>query len=231
MKKAIAIGGTTLMLSGAISVPQNINAETRERVDIIVRAAEYPNKPGKRLDNISEDFNIGVPLRYENGKYSIQEHDLNEKVSLALVEYLKEKGVNVVFQDTENKSQDLNAAGRIAKTKNSKIYLSIHHNSYASDSTGYFFMTNGDAESMQYAKRLSNAMSDNPMLIRQMENRINDGYIGEMNQKPAKINILAELGFALSNPDEARKCASIEQVDYIAKSLGDEIVKILNEIK
>ena len=92
-------------------------------------------------------------------------------------------------------------------------------------------MTNGDTESVQYAKRLSNAMSSNPMLIKQMENRIQDGYIGEMNQKPAKINILAELGFALSNTDEARKCASIEQVDYIAKSLGDEIVKILNEIK
>ena len=72
MKKVIAIGGATLMLSGAISVPQNINAETKEGVEIIIRAAEYPNKPGKRLDDVSEDFNIGVPLRYENGKYSIQ---------------------------------------------------------------------------------------------------------------------------------------------------------------
>jgi N-acetylmuramoyl-L-alanine amidase len=231
MKKAIAIGGTTLMLSGMISVPQNINAETKESIDIIIRAAEYPNKPGKRLDNVNEDFNIGVPLRYENGRYCIQEYDLNKKVSLALVEYLKEKNVNVVFQDTENKSQDLNAAGRLAKTKNSKIYLSIHHNSYASDSTGYFFMTNGDTESSQYAKRLSNAMSNNPMLIPQRDNQINSGYIGELNQKPARINILAELGFALSNPDEAKKCASIEQVDYIAKSLGDEIIKILNELR
>ena len=91
-------------------------------------------------------------------------------------------------------------------------------------------MTNGDNQSSQYAKRLSNAMSDNPMLIPQMSNRCNDGYIGELNQKPAKVNILGEFGFALSNKIEAKKCASNEQVDYIARDLCDELIKILSEL-
>lgn len=189
--------------------------------------------PGKRNENINEDFDINCPIRYdEETGWHIQEYDLNYKVANAIVEYLKSQGVNVVLLETENKSQDLNAAGRRAKQYNPKIYLSIHHNSYKENSSGYFFITNeGDTQSAQYAKKLSNAMTDNPMLIRQTENRRNvNSYIGELNQKPGVVNILGEFGFALSNPNEAKKCASDEQVGYIAKRIGDELIKILQEI-
>lgn len=230
IKRTVVIGGVALIVMS--SSPQNLNALECTHignVDIVIRVGEYLDKPGKRLDNVPKNFDIDVPLRYENGKCSVREYDLNYKVANAIVSYLNERGVNVVLQDTENKSQDLNSAGRMAKQLNPSIYLSIHHNSYAEDSSGYFFMTNGDNQSSQYAKRLSNAMSDNPMLIPQMPNRCNDGYIGELNQKPAKVNILGEFGF-FSNPNEVKKCASNEQVDYIAKELGDELIKILSEL-
>lgn len=228
VKKAIAIGGVTLITN--VTIPQQPAECMSQQTDVIIRTGEYENKPGKRLEEIPENFNIDLPIRYNNGKYCIQEHDFNYKVAKALVNYLKMKNVNVILQNTQSKKEDLNSAGRIAKQYNPKIYLSIHHNSYAKDSSGYFFMTNGDNQSMQYAKRLSNAMTSNPMLIPQRENQINNGYIGELNQRPGTINILGELGFALSNPDEAKKCASDEQVNYIAKTLGDELIKILSEL-
>lgn len=232
VKKVIVVGGVALMVGATL--PQQINALecTNMDTDIVIRVGEYPNKPGKRLDNVDKNFDIDVPIRYDNGRYCIQEYDLNYKVANAIVKYLESQGVNVVLQDTQNKSQDLNSAGRKAKSLNPDIYLSIHHNSYTENSSGYFFMSNvGDTKSAQCAKRLSNAMSDNPMLIPQMENRRNvNNYIGELNQRPAKINMLGEFGF-FSNPNEVKKCASDEQVEYIAKQLGNELIKILKEVK
>ena len=231
-KKVIVVGGVALMVGATL--PQNINAMecTKMDTDIVIRVGEYPNKPGKRLDNVHEDFDIGVPVRYDNGRYCVQEYDLNYKVANAIVKYLESQGVNVVLQDTQNKSQDLNSAGRRAKSLNPDIYLSIHHNSYQENSSGYFFMSNvGDTQSSKYAKRLSNAMSSNPMLIPQMENRSNvNGYIGELSVKPAQISILGEFGF-FSNKSEIVKCASDEQVEYIGKAIGDELIKILKELK
>lgn len=232
VKKVIVVGGVALMVG--TTLPQQINTLecTNMDADIIIRVGEYPNKPGKRLDNVDKNFDIDVPIRYDNGRYCIQEYDLNYKVANAIVKYLESQGVNVVLQDTQNKSQDLNSAGRKAKSLNPDIYLSIHHNSYTENSSGYFFMSNvGDTKSAECAKRLSNAMSDNPMLIPQMENRRNvNNYIGELNQRPAKINMLGEFGF-FSNPNEVKKCASDEQVEYIAKQLGNELIKILKEVK
>lgn len=230
-KKIIATSGVMLTLGANIP---NVNAleSTQTHCDIVIRVGEYESKPGKRLNNVNKDFDIQVPIREEGGVYSVREYDINYKVANAIVKYLETKGVNVILQDTKSKSEDLNAAGRKAKTYNSDIYLSVHHNSYTQNSSGYFFLSNvNDSQSAECAKRLSNAMSGNPMLIPQMENRRNvNNYIGELNQKPAKINILGEFGFALSNPDEAKKCASDAQVEYIARQLGDELIKILNEI-
>ena len=227
-KKTITIGATTLLLSSYIDVPTEVMS--LENPQIIIRVGEYQNKSGKRLDNISSDFDIDCPIRYENGVYSIREYDMNYKVANAVVEYLKSQGINVLLQDTKDKSEDLNSAGRKAKSYNPKIYMSIHHNSYNESSSGYFIMYNeGDIKSEKYAKNISNALTSNPMLIPQRENRVNDGYIGELNQEPGEINLLAELGF-FSNPSECKKCVNNEQVKFIAKTIGDELIKTLNEI-
>ena len=84
-KKVIVVGGVALMVGATL--PQNINAMecTKMDTDIVIRVGEYPNKPGKRLDNVHEDFDIGVPVRYDNGRYCVQEYDLNYKVANAIV--------------------------------------------------------------------------------------------------------------------------------------------------
>jgi N-acetylmuramoyl-L-alanine amidase len=67
-------------------------------------------------------------------------------------------------------------------------------------------------------------------MIPQRDNIINNGYIGELNEKPGTINILAELGF-FSNPNEAQILSSDDYVNYMAKHMGDEIIKILESVK
>lgn len=232
VRKSIAVGGCVLALNGGLLTNDTYALETTKvESDVTIRVGEYLNKSGKRLELKDDNFDIGVPIRKENGIYSIREYDLNYKLANAITKYLEQNDVNVILQDTQDKSEDLNSAGRKAKLNDSKIYLSVHHNSWKEDSSGYFFMTNvGDYQSAKYAKDMSNAMSSNPMLIPQMSNRGNvDNYIGELNQQPAPISILGEFGF-FSNPSEIKKCASDEQCEFIAERIGNEIIKILDEI-
>ena len=62
IKKTLTIGATTLMISNYMTTSIAL-----ENPQIIVRVGEYQNKSGKRLDNISSDFDIDCPIRYENG--------------------------------------------------------------------------------------------------------------------------------------------------------------------
>lgn len=232
-KRAIVIGGVTLIIG--TSVPQQTYAldNTNSDVQIVIRPGEYPNKPGKRNENINEDFDINCPIRYdEETGWHIQEYDLNYKIANAIVEYLKSQGVNVILLETENKSQDLNAAGRRAKQYNAPIYLSIHNNSYRSTDEGYFAIVNpNDKISTDFAIDVTNALTSNPMMIPKRENRINTGYIGEMSEKPGnKINCLLEMSFALSNPNEAKKVVNEKQLDFYAKTIGNELIQVLKEI-
>lgn len=211
-----------------VEVLNNSNNE----VDILLRVGEYPNKQGKRLilPNKAEGYN-DLPIQYDavNDNYFISEYYFNLKIAKKLRWCLAQEGVNVILQDTKGKSEDLNAAGRIAREKDPKIYLSIHTNAYKSDSSGYFFMTNEyDAQSKSIADRLSYSIKDNK-LIPQMQNRLNTGYIGELNEKPGEINILGELGF-FSNPEEAKKLSSEDYCNYVARKMCDELVEILKDL-
>ena len=216
-------------------VPQDEEVEvlnnSNNELDIIVRVGEFPNKQGKRLilPNKAEGYS-DLPIQYDavNDNYFISEYYFNLKIAKKLRWVLEQNGVNAILQDTTCKAEDLNAAGRIAKAKNPPIYLSVHTNAFREDSSGYFFMTNGDAGSKGIADRLSYSIQGNN-LIPKMSNRINDGYIGEMNVKPGEFNILGEFGF-FSNPEEAKKLASEEYCNYVARKMGDELTAILKDL-
>ena len=219
-------------------------------VQVVIRAGEWANdkqaKSGKRYSwgqdiNISQhgisikDIPTDIPLRKENNEWFISEFDINLKLAKAIAKKLDSKyGVDVNLQYATSKSQDLNAAGRIASKCNPKIYLSVHHNSYNDTSTGYFFMYNkGDYNSEVVAKKLSNSFSDNGM-IPQKDNRANDGYIGELNSvaKEGRISILGEFGFF--NKAEIVKICSDEYVTYVSDKVAESIyhqLQNMNEIK
>ena len=215
------------------------------KVDVVVRAGEWGNetqvKPGKRYDwgtdiNISKhgisakEIPSDIPLRCENNQWFISEYDINLKLARAIAKRLDYYGVDVNLQYTTNKSGDLNAAGRTAAKCDPKIYLSVHHNSYDDNSTGYFFMYNqGDNTSKRVANHLSNSIKDNGM-IPQRENRANDGYIGELNKvaNESRISILGEFGYF--NKAEIVKICSDEYNNYVADKLAREIVEQLEII-
>ena len=216
------------------------------KVDIVIRAGEYGNattvKPGKRY-NWGKDINISqhgvsikeipsdIPLRCENGDWFISEFDINMKLAKSIAKKLDKKyGVDVNLQYSTNKSTDLNAAGKIAAKCDPKIYLSVHHNSYNDDSTGYFFMYNqGDSNSVAAAKKLSNSIAGNGY-VPQRDNRVNDGYIGELNhvKNTNRISILGEFGYF--NKAEIVKICSDEYNDYVSDKIAESIYNQLQEI-
>ena len=233
-KKIIATSGVILTLG--TNIP-NVNAlettQTNSNAQIVIRPGEYPNKPGKRLTGIDANFDINCPIRWDKQTgYHIQEYDLNYLISVRIVNYLQQKGVNVVLLETNGKSEDLGSAAKRAKQYNPQIYLSIHNNSYRNTDEGYFIMTNpDDKKSSEFAIDMSNALTSNPMLIPKKDNRYNTGYISEMNKKPgSEINLLMEMSFALSNPNEAKKVVNEQQLDFYAKTIGDELIKTLNQL-
>jgi hypothetical protein len=215
------------------------------KVDIVVRAGEWGNanqaKPGKRY-TWGNDINISqhgisvkqipkdIPLRRENNQWYISEYDINLKLARAIAKKLDQYGVDVNLQYATSKSQDLNSAGKIASKCDPKIYLSVHHNSYKDDSTGYFFMFNqGDQKSAEMAGKLSNSIKYNKH-IPQRENRANDGYIGELNHvaKENRISILGEFGYF--NKAEIVKICSDEYVNYVAENIAKELCDQLHQI-
>jgi hypothetical protein len=231
---------TTPSMSFA-DLPSNPNT----KIDVVIRAGEWGNaetvKSGKRYEwgtniNISQhglqakDIPTDIPLRQENGSWFISEFDINMKLAKAITRKLEQLGVSVKLQYATSKNQDLNAAGRIADKSNPKIYLSVHHNSYKDDSRGYFFMTNpNDEASSSVAQKLSNSIKDNGK-VPQMQNRLNTGYIGEMNTvaKEGRISILGEFGFF--NKTELMKIMSDEYVDYISTRIANELYNQLNSM-
>ena len=222
------------------SVEPNTQIETMATVpqrqcEVIVRAGEYQGKAGKRIyvNNTTVKLPDDIPVRNDgDGKgFYVSEWDINVKEAKALVEKLQARGINAKLQVAYSKSEDLNAAGRIANKSNPYLYVSVHHNYYESNSTGYFSMYNPKNEaSKKTAIRLSNAIQDNGQVPKR-DNRPNTGYIGEMNViNPSTIPVLLELGF-FSNIDELEEICSDSYVNYVSTNLANEIAKIVNENK
>ena len=221
------------------------------QVDIVIRAGEWANetqaKPGKRFifESNPNDINISqhgisikdipkdIPLRCEDNQWFISEFDINLKLAKAIAKKLDSKyGVDVNLQYATTKNHDLNTAGRIAASCNPKIYLSVHHNAYKDDTTGYFFMCNeNDYDSAVAAKKLSNSISNNGM-VPQRDNRHNTGYIGELNEvgkSDTKICVLGEFGYF--NKAEIKTIVSDKYVDYVSDKIAESLYNQLKEIK
>lgn len=203
----------------------------QQNTDVVIRAGEYENKPGKRI-YVDQNFNVpeGIELRKDEDGYFISEWDINVKLATKLAGYLTAYGVKTELQVSKDKSEDLNSAGRIARAQNPKIYLSIHHNYFKNDSTGYIYFVNpDDAKSYEYAKALSNSIKNNPGNLPEWEVREQETkYIGELNEKPGDINMLLEAGF-FSNKDELNTIMDDEQIEFIAKETAKSLVDILQE--
>ena len=237
------------LLIAAISLnPITSNADTdvvirnndTSSVEIYIRSGEWSNekeaKPGKRIYLDSDQyFKTRIRVRKDENGYFISEADINKEVASKLNEKLIEKGVKTKVALTDNAKDDLNSAGRKAKSSNPKIYLSIHHN-YCQGANGYLFMyNNGDTISEKYAQRLSDSIADvTPVKQRNNHPNLRDGksYIGELNEfkNTNTIAILAELGFFSDVNGDLISITNKNVINNITENMANEIVYILNEI-
>jgi hypothetical protein len=209
-----------------------IETDAIHHTDIVIRAGEYIGKPGKRIyiNNQTVHLPDDIPIRNDrDGKgFYVSEADINIKTSKAIVNKLKQNGVNVQLQIAENKNQDLNAAGRIANKSNPYMYISIHHNYYDENSTGYFAMYNqGDISSKRLAARLSDAINNS--MVPQRCNQASNGYIGELNTVNCDA-VLLELGF-FSNLEELEIICSDDYVEFVSTRIANELIKALQNYK
>lgn len=209
--------------------------------DVVIRAGEWGTpynevvKPGKRIYlNERDCVNTELRIRKDETGYYVHEWDINMAIAKEVYKNLKEKEIDTDLQIATSKAQDLNAAGRIAKAKNPKIYLSIHHN-YCPEANGYLFMyNNDDVVSMNIAKRLSDSIKD-VTPVRQRSNapnlRNNKAYIGELNEfkDTNTIAVLAELGFFSDIDGDLQAITSRNVIKSVSKALANEIYKILKE--
>lgn len=226
-----------LLVSAIVLNPVISNADT----EVVIRPGEwgtpYNNqiKAGKRIYlNERDCINTELRIRKDETGYYIHEWDINMAIAKEVYKDLKEKGVDVDLQVATSKSQDLNAAGREAKAKNPKIYLSLHHN-YCPGANGYLFMyNNNDIVSMNVAQRLSDSIK-NATPVRQRENapnlRENKAYIGELNEfkDTGTIAVLAELGFFSDINGDLQAITNKNVIKSVGQALADEIYKILKE--
>ena len=203
---------------------------------IVIRVGEYEGKSGKRvyLDDVGlyfKDIPTDIKIHKDNKGCYVHEYDLNKKISKRIYDELINRGVKVKYQDTKDRTEDLNRAGIIANESNANIYLSIHSNYYDSNSKGFFIMSNkGDVKARLVADRLSDSIANNGMIPKRKA-LLNDGRIGEMNKiKDGTIALLLEAGF-YSNPNELKHLMSDDYANYVATHLADELVNILNELK
>ena len=67
----------------------------------------------------------------------VVEADVNLRVSLALRDYLKKAGANVMLSREEDKTVPLEARAQQANANNAEIFVSIHHNSAGNPLTNY----------------------------------------------------------------------------------------------
>ena len=210
---------------------ETIQQVPQRQCEVIIRAGEYQGKAGKRIYVNSTTVRLpnDIPIRNDgDGKgFYVSEWDINVKEAKAIVEKLQARGVNAKLQIAYSKSEDLNAAGRIANKSNPNLYVSVHHNYYDSNSTGYFSMYNqNDTNGKKIADRLSNAISDNGQ-VPMRASRANDGYIGELNViNNTTTPVLLELGF-FSNISELEKICSDSYVQYVSTQLANEITSII----
>ena len=221
-------------------IEESIPMWQQRECSIVIRPGEYANddyvKEGKRV--YVDDLNwskipTDIPIRKDNqGNHFISEHDINVKISKRLYQELIDRGVSVKYQDTYNRKEDLNAAGRKANESNPNIYLSIHTNSWKSDSSGYFLMYNpGDDMGKNIAQRLNDSISGNGMIPQNSNRENTEHYIGELSTlNKSTVGLLAELGYfsGTEGNGDLYYLLSDEYADYVAVHMADELVNVLN---
>lgn len=172
---------------------------------MVLRVGEYVGKPGKRTVPSQEVLNHLDSTKYPlNADGTLSEYYINKQIALSIQEALKGSQVEVILQDTANRSEDLNAAGRKANTHNADIYLSIHTNSSDNkDAKGFYFLTSTENKKQNSIVEKISTFIANRNSIKKRYNEFDVDYIGELNEinEESTLGMLCEYGFFTNDED------------------------------
>ena len=217
-------------------------------------SGKYYGKEGvfKNLSNgekITIVLDPGHNYGGDDGAYSkhngIQyvERELNMQVAIELKKKLETQGYNVILtRNPEDKTyetvkESLKKRVDYANSKDTDLFISIHHdsssNSSASGFTAFYSSIKGNSTgrddkvtdiSKEIAKNIVNAVSSE-LGYRNRGAKDNDFYVIKNTTMPS---ILLECGF-ISNPGEAQKAANQSNQAKLAESIAKQINKLFRK--
>lgn len=156
-----------------------------------------------------------------NSGIGINEKNLNLTASTNLATKLRNSGYNVIETRNTDYFVELKERANIANTRDSDLFISVHHNSGSSSASGietlYYPSEDNKAIASIVQRNLINATG---AIDRKIQSRPNLVVLNS-TKMPA---VLLELGF-MSNGNEASKLLNQEYVNNIT----DSVVKSVNE--
>lgn len=207
---------------------------------IVIHAGEYPGK-AKQSFIANEITNLNTQLYpTKNNGTVLEEFYLNKVICQKVAKYIRagDSRITVIEFYSEDRSTDLNAAGRKALTYNPDLYLSIHHNCTQAkhgEARGFICMTargNYSSQSEKVAQNIAKSMKSVsketglPQFIGFSDgNWKNNTYVGEMNETNRKCpTVLVEVGF-FNNLEDLNIVTNAKKNDIIAKAIAVAILK------
>lgn len=185
---------------------------------VVLDAGHGGSDPGKiGLNNVLEkDINLAITLKCKK---------ILEKQNITV--HLTRQDDNGLYSSTDSnkKTADLKKRREIIETTNADLAVSIHQNSYPSESIfgGQVFYYSGSPEGELLAGYLQKAiLTCNPANTRSIKSNDNY-YILKSGTCPV---VICECGF-LSNPEECAKLNSDSYQEQMAKAIATGILSYL----
>ena len=171
------------------------------------------------------------------------ERDLNMQIALKLKSCLEEEGYNVLMtrdagdRFTDSLKDSLKKRVELANSKDTDLFISIHHDSSSSYTASGFtaFYSTVKGNELRYDKKLSDISKkiatniankvSSDLGYKNRGARDNDFYVIKNTLTPA---ILLECGF-ISNPTEAKKIANNSNQLKLAQKITSQINVLFNK--
>lgn len=214
-----------LLIKTSINTPMAENVQANEEITVVLDAGHGGEDGGA----------VGVTGVYEK--------DLNLSITLKTGEFLKEKGINVVYTRTEDillydrntdyknrkKSLDLAARVKIASETPNCIFVSIHMNSFSQSKYKglQVYYSRNNPSSYLLADSIQNKIKEDlqPQNNRKVTEATSRIYLLDRLECPA---VLIECGF-ISNHEECRLLATEIYQNQLSKCISDEIANYVKK--
>jgi len=174
-----------------------------------------------------------------DGNEEIYESEANLAIALKAEKYLKEAGVSVIMTRTKDVSlgssemEDLLARSKIANDSGATLFVSIHNNSFTSETASGTEILYADTENKIYDGITSKELAENIIepLVKATglsDRGIKDSPMMVVLRTTTMPSVLIETAF-VSNPEDRKVLLDQDSIDDIGYAIAQGIVKSLKE--